>query len=452
MLFNKLGFHLHPLKSVVIPTKRLTFLGFNLDSGSMTVSPTEQKVLKTLKSCKKLKAKQNPLISEVAEVIGILVSNFPGTQFGQLYYRSLEYDKTNALICSKGNYNAHMKLSPRSMIELDWWISNMPVACKNIQPLKANIQLQTDASNKGWGAVYGDQQIGGRWNTNEAMDHINILELKAAFFALKSFCSQANKTHVQIQIDNTTAVSYINNMGGSKSPVLNTLAIELWEWCIHRNIWVSAVHIAGKLNVDADFKSRSFSDKHEWMLNRNVFTEILTEFPELNMDLFASRLTSQLTQYCSWQPDPGSAFVDAFSIDWSKFNFYAFPPFSLIPRCLQKIQQDKGKGILIVPVWPTQTWFPLALQLLYSQPWICQPSPKLLQHTTHNRLHPLHQKLHLMVCPLSGTLSDNTTFLKRSSKSSWLHGGRAPRNNIQRTSINGWSFVVRGQLITVHQR
>ena len=81
------------------------------------------------------------------------------------------------------------------MIELDWWISN--------------IQLQTDASNKGWGAVYGDQQIGGRWKTNEAMDHINIFELKAAFFALKSFYSQANETHVQIQRDNTTAVSYI---------------------------------------------------------------------------------------------------------------------------------------------------------------------------------------------------------------------------------------------------
>lgn len=160
---------------------------------------------------------------------------------------------------------------------------------------------------------------------------------------------------------------------------------------VHRNIWVPAVKIVGKLNVDADFKSRSFSDKHEWMLNRNVFTEILTEFPELNMDLFASRLTTQLTQYCSWQPDPGSAFVDAFSIDWSKFNFYAFPPFSLIPRCLRKIQEDKGRDILIIPVWPTQTWFPLVLQLLYSKPWICQPSPKLLQHTSHNRLHPLHQ-------------------------------------------------------------
>ena len=75
MLFQELGFHV----LVIIPTKRMTFLGFNLDSGSMAVSPTEQKVLKTLKSWKKLKAKQNPLISEVAKVIDILLSNFPGT-------------------------------------------------------------------------------------------------------------------------------------------------------------------------------------------------------------------------------------------------------------------------------------------------------------------------------------------------------------------------------------
>ena len=34
MLFNKLGFHLHPLKSLIIPTKTLTFLGFNLDSAA----------------------------------------------------------------------------------------------------------------------------------------------------------------------------------------------------------------------------------------------------------------------------------------------------------------------------------------------------------------------------------------------------------------------------------
>ena len=153
-------------------------------------------------------------------------------------------------------------------------------------------------------------------------------------------------------------------MEGSKYPLLNNLAIEIWQWCITRNISVSAVHIAGILNADADCKSCIFSDKNEWMLNRNLFTEIFTEFLQLNIDLFAARLTTQLTLYCSWQPDPGSAFVDAFSIDWSDFNFYAYPPFSLIARCLQKIQQY----IMIVPVWPTQTWFPLLLQLTLFRP------------------------------------------------------------------------------------
>lgn len=34
----------------------------------------------------------------------------------------------------------------------------------------------------------------------------------------------------------------------------------------------------------------------------------------------------------------------------SQERFYCFPPFSLIRRCLQKIEMDKGEGIMIVPV------------------------------------------------------------------------------------------------------
>ena len=141
---------------------------------------------------------------------------------------------------------------------------------------------------------------------------------------------------------------------------------------------MSAVHIAGKLNTSADNKSHNFSDKHEWSLSKAYFLEIFSTFPELNIDLFARRLNNQLDTYCSWKPDPGCTYVDAFSINWSNFNFFAFPPFSLIPKCVQKIIHDKAKGILLIPVWPTQTWFPLVLQLLYSQPWIFKPSPNLL--------------------------------------------------------------------------
>ena len=84
--------------------------------------------------------------------------------------------------------------------------------------------IQTDASKKGWGAVLGSQEIGGRWMDSEATNHINILELQAAFFALKAFCKHSRNTLVQLQIDNTTAVAYIMPMGGSKSHQLNELA------------------------------------------------------------------------------------------------------------------------------------------------------------------------------------------------------------------------------------
>jgi hypothetical protein len=63
----------------------------------------------------------------------------------------------------------------------------------------------------------------------EQVEHINVLELQAAYFALKALCGQESELHIQIQLDNSTAVAYINNMGGTKSLKLNNLALEIWE-------------------------------------------------------------------------------------------------------------------------------------------------------------------------------------------------------------------------------
>ena len=151
-----------------------------------------------------------------------------------------------------------------------------------------------------------------------------------------------NNCHIQIQIDNTTALAYINNMGGSRSKELNQLTVQIWGWCISRNIWLSAVHIPGRLNTGADEKSRVFSDNHEWMLNKHSFDEIMLRHPGLDFDLFASRLNHQISSYCSWHADPNSAHVDAFTMNWNGQTFYAFPPFSLLLRCVQKISQERA--------------------------------------------------------------------------------------------------------------
>ena len=53
----------------------------------------------------------------------------------------------------------------------------------------------------------------GRWLPKESIYHINALELLAAFLALKSFKLKISGKHIKIVIDNTAAVTTINNMG-----------------------------------------------------------------------------------------------------------------------------------------------------------------------------------------------------------------------------------------------
>jgi len=86
-LFRRLGFHIDPTKSVLTPPLPhiLTFLGFNLNSLEMTVSPTQEKIQKTTGECRNLMNMIYPPIFEVAKVISILVSNFPGVEFGTLH-------------------------------------------------------------------------------------------------------------------------------------------------------------------------------------------------------------------------------------------------------------------------------------------------------------------------------------------------------------------------------
>ena len=87
--------------------------------------------------------------------------------------------------------------------------------------------------------------------------HINCLELLAATLAAKTFLK--HKTRVSVLL-NTTAVAYINNLGGTVSKELVDLAKSLWMWCLERNIHITAQHQPGVQNVIADAESRTMID------------------------------------------------------------------------------------------------------------------------------------------------------------------------------------------------
>ena len=203
-------------------------------------------------------------------------------------------------------------------------------------------------------------------------------------------------------------------MGGVRSDLCHDIAFDIWQWATEQQIWVSVAHIPGSENVVVGTNSRIFKRSSEWKLGERVFKYIVSTFGKPDIDLFASRINHQLSNYVSWRPDPGAKAVDAFSINWSPTYNYCFPPFSRILKVLQKIQQDKAQAIVVVPYWVTQDWFPVLLGMLVDHSLIMIASLDLLYLPTHQTIpHSLHPSFKLLVAHISGVTSIHKIFLQQ---------------------------------------
>ena len=407
-LLRSLGFTIHESKCVTTPTQVAKFLGFLLNSKDMIISMIPEKAAIIKSKCHNLAQLEGPTpIRDVASVVGLMVSAFEGVQYAPLFYRSLENDKTYALKKNNGwDLEGKMTLSPRAKQDLSWWITNVDQLPKAITPKPSDLTLMTDSSLKGWGGVIeGTPSVArGRWSFQESQLHINLLELKAILLALQALCNHMQNRHIKILCDNTTAVSYIRNMGGTKSCSCNDITREIFMWCIDRELTLSISHLPGKLNTEADRASREFHNSNtEWSLDQTAFNELKSKLGEPDVDMFASRLNHKTPHYIAWKPDPGAAAIDAFTIDWSNYNLiYCFPPFSLIGKVLQFIQESKTTAILIYPHWPTQFWYPHLLQLMKSPPVKIKMHKKTLTLPHQpEEVHPLFPKLQLHGCLVS---------------------------------------------------
>ena len=145
-------------------------------------------------------------------------------------------------------------------------------------------------------------------------------------------------------------------------------------------------------------ESRQFRDETEWSLSDSMFQKICSNWGEFSVDLFASRLNTKLTRFFSWQPDPDAEIIDAFTTSWENELVYAFPPFCLVGRVLQKIIQDNCKGVIVVPNWPTKSWFALLTRLMVGNSLIIPVTGKILYLPGKDMVHPLAGNLKLLCC------------------------------------------------------
>ena len=81
---------------------------------------------------------------------------------------------------------------------------------------------------------------------------------------------------------------------------------------LKRIFFISAPNIPGKHNIEANIFSGKFNINTEWQLNPRIFIEITNKLGYPEIDLFSTRINTQLQSYVSWSCEPEAKRVDAF--------------------------------------------------------------------------------------------------------------------------------------------
>ena len=102
-ILRKAGFLINVQKSQLEPKQTIAFLGFELNSRSMTVSLPADKRFDILNLCQILLDGEKFTIRFVAKVVGKLIASLPAVQFGSLFCKYIEIDKIRSLKISAGN-------------------------------------------------------------------------------------------------------------------------------------------------------------------------------------------------------------------------------------------------------------------------------------------------------------------------------------------------------------
>jgi hypothetical protein len=268
-----------------------------------------------------------------------------------------------------------------------------------------SVTLITDASLQGWGAIWEEQEFFGPWES-DSEERIDELELLAVLFAIQIWpIDEQSDVTIQLWCDNQVAVAYIRNMGG-RVERLDRIAKQIWSELESRNSFVLASYI-NTLENPADALTRGVASKKQLLdlevqVNPEVFAKLRVSGPfKPEIDWFASCDNAQLPRYYSWNADPSAEGIDAFSFSWSFEPGFMFPPFSLIPRVLRKVIEDKARVLLLHPDWPGALWAPDLRRVTVHREALPQSANLLIYPNRPGLRHPM-KDLRLLASWLDG--------------------------------------------------
>jgi hypothetical protein len=199
-----LGLRVNIDKSVLSPSQSIDYLGYTIDSRSeFPVIKAQRDRVKRIKRQIRSVLKEGKASARViAKTAGLCVSVAWAVSPGKLFLRNL-----SRLLASRSSWEDVLVLDRYCVEELEWWLN--AIDDWNFREIKLESscidhQLETDASQQGWGATVKDLQLfaKGDWNHRVSCMPSNYRELLAILLALLAFKEILRGKHVQILSDN----------------------------------------------------------------------------------------------------------------------------------------------------------------------------------------------------------------------------------------------------------
>ena len=217
----------------------------------MRASLSDKKTNKIMTAIQLGLSKSRITIRELASLKGKIEATGYANPYAKLFTKRLEIQKIEALRSNRFDYEAKIELTKACREDLISVKGLLPGITAPLRVPPPDLILKSDSSRKGWGIFRPDtgERGGGHWTEEEQIDHINLLELKACLFALKSFATLKRDSHIRLMTDNSCSMYCIRRQGSTKVK-LNDVAREIWMFAKQRNLFLSSAHIAGKLNIE----------------------------------------------------------------------------------------------------------------------------------------------------------------------------------------------------------
>ena len=352
-----LGLSINHKKSSPFPSQTIEYLGVSWDLKTLTLTLTDQKREAIHQRCLQVIHSSHISRRQLEKLVGYLNFAAPFLHLGRLQLLPIIHWMNRWTSASFRDQPFPLNQDLKNVLTLwlreDFLLSQVPMHIP-----APTLEIMVDASLHGWCGILLPDQVQGEWPPVIFPESMNWKELQAILLTVVHFRPLLEGRSVRVWSDNWTALSCIRRQGSLHCPKLWLLTKELLEVCSRHQIILHPSHLQGVLNVLADKGSRWGPIATEWSLDPESFHEICSWAGTPQVDLFATRFNSQLSNFVSPCPDPSARYMDAFSRDWDDWDsIFLFPPFPLLQRVVSLLKVYKGKGFLIAPFWPSAPWF-----------------------------------------------------------------------------------------------